>query len=61
LLNSEGAKQITIGANKTVNYGLKVMSVLGGVYNGSITFFDSSNRNNYIWFTVMMQIERADP
>jgi hypothetical protein len=37
------------------------MSVLGGVYNGSITFFDHSNKSNYIWFTVLMQIERADP
>lgn len=29
---------------------------MGGDYNGSITFIDKNNKNNYIWFTVVMEI-----
>ena len=32
--------------------------MLGGIYNGSITFIDSANKDNYTWFTVQLEIER---
>lgn len=60
--------QITVNANSKANYLLKVIFIyyvlfkvtpmLGGIYNGSITFIDSANKDNYIWFTVQLEIER---
>ena len=39
----------------------KVTPTLGGVYNGSITFIDSENKDNYIWYTVQLDIDRPAP
>lgn len=32
---------------------------MGGTYMGSITFYDSHNKSNYIWFSAEMNIERS--
>ena len=51
LINPEGAKEITIEPHSDYNYVLKVTPILGGIYNGSITFIDVNNQENYVWFT----------
>ena len=61
LINSEGLKQITVNPGKTSNYQLKTTPIMGGTYTGSITFYDQNDKNNYIWFAAVLNIERSLP
>jgi hypothetical protein len=40
LISPEGADKITLTPGQTSNYLLKVTPMLGGLYDGSITFID---------------------
>jgi hypothetical protein len=55
LINSSGAKSITIKGGKKAKYTLKVTPVLSGQYTGSITFYESEDV--YIWYTVLLNTE----
>lgn len=58
LLNADGPPNFTIPPGKTFKYPLAVTPLLGGVYTGSITFFEEGEKNKYIWYTVVVNTDR---
>ena len=58
LINSEGLTKFTIDAGKIYKYNLTVTPVMGGVYTGSITFFEENDKHKYIWYTVCINTDK---
>lgn len=58
LLNADGPPNFTIPPGKTFKYPLAVTPLLGGVYTGSITFYEEGEKNKYIWYTVVVNTDR---
>ena len=50
LNNVTGAEQFVLKPRDTFIYNLSITPILGGVYTGSITFYDNEDR--FIWYTV---------
>ena len=57
LNNASGAETFKVKPNGSYKYALIVTPNLGGIYTGSITFFDEENK--YIWYTVEVRTESA--
>ena len=58
LINPEGPPQFTIPPGKVFKYPLSVTPLLGGLYTGSITFYEEGEKNKYIWYTVLVSTDR---
>lgn len=58
LINPDGPSQFIVPPNKTFKYPLSVTPLLGGLYTGSITFYEEGNPNKYIWYTVLVNTDR---
>ena len=58
LINTEGVTKFTIDAGKIYKYNLLITPVMGGVYTGSITFFEEHDKHKYIWFTVCINTDK---
>lgn len=58
LINPDGPPQFTIAPGKVFKYPLSVTPLLGGLYTGSITFFEEDEKNKYIWYTVLVNTDR---
>ena len=58
LINTEGATKFTVDAGKIYKYQLTVTPVMGGVYTGSITFFEEQDKHKYIWYTVCINTDK---
>ena len=50
LLHFEGLSHFIILPGKTYRYLIAVNPVLGGVYTGSINFFEEGFRDKYFWY-----------
>ena len=58
LINPDGPPQFTIAPGKVFKYPLSVTPLLGGLYTGSITFFEEGEKNKYMWYTVLVNTDR---
>lgn len=58
LINPEGPPAFTIPAGKIFKYPLSVTPLLGGLYTGSITFFEEGEKNKYLWYTILVNTDR---
>lgn len=58
LINSEGVTKFTVDAGKVYKYNLTVTPVMGGVYTGSLTFFEEHDKHRYIWYTVCINTDK---
>ena len=58
LINPDGPPHFTIAAGKVFKYPLSVTPLLGGLYTGSITFYEEGEKNKYIWYTVLVNTDR---
>lgn len=58
LMNPDGPPKFTIPAGKSYRYPLSVVPALGGLYTGSITFFEEGDKNRYVWYTIAMRTDR---
>lgn len=54
-----GAEQFTVKPRDSYTYNLSITPILGGVYTGSITFYD--NEDWFIWYTVEVRTESPRP
>jgi len=66
LPSAKGPAQLTVPGKSSsspnqASYPLSVSPPIGGQFNGSITFTDVTNPQNYQWFTVQLQIDRSPP
>ena len=59
LNNVTRAENFKIKPKENFKYLLSITPILGGVYTGSITFYDSEDR--FIWYTVEVRIESPKP
>jgi len=59
LINAVGPNRFTIEPNKSYKYILTINPLIGGVYTGSITFYEENDKEKYIWYTVSLEIERS--
>jgi len=59
LHNAAGPDTIRVRPGGVEKYKLEVTPVLGGVYTGSITFYDEEGK--YIWYTVEIRTESPHP
>ena len=59
LINVIGLSKITIEAGKVHKYSLAVNPLIGGVYTGSITFYEEGDREKYVWYTVSVETNRS--
>ena len=59
LNNVTGAEQFVVKPRDTFIYNLSITPILGGVYTGSITFYDNEDR--FIWYTVEVWTESPKP
>jgi hypothetical protein len=59
LNNVTGAEAFKAKPKETVKYNLSITPILGGVYTGSITFYDDDGR--FIWYTVEVRTESPKP
>lgn len=58
LINTEGLSKFTIDPARTFKYSLTVTPVMGGLYTGSITFFEEQDKRRYIWYTVCINTDK---
>ena len=58
LINPGGTPILRIAPGKTAKYTLSVTPSLGGLYTGSISFYEEGETNKYIWYTVLMNTDR---
>ena len=59
LNNVTGADSFKIKPKESFKYPLSITPILGGVYTGSITFYDNEDR--FIWYTVEVRTESPKP
>ena len=59
LNNVTGAENFKVKPKENFKYPLSITPILGGVYTGSITFYDSEDR--FIWYTVEVRTESPKP
>jgi len=59
LNNVTGADNFKVKPKETAKYPLSMTPILGGVYTGSITFYDNEDR--FIWYTVEVRTESPKP
>lgn len=59
LINAIGVNKFTIEAGKIFKYVLTINPLIGGIYTGSITFFEENERDKYIWYTISVETEKA--
>ena len=59
LNNVTGAENFNVKPKDTYYYALSITPILGGVYTGSITFYDNEDR--FIWYTVEVRTESPKP
>ena len=59
LNNVTGAENFKVKGKEAAKYPLSITPILGGVYTGSITFYDSEER--FIWYTVEVRTESPKP
>lgn len=58
LINPDGPPSFKVPPGKTFKYPLTVTPSLGGLYTGSISFYEEGETNKYIWYTVLMNTDR---
>lgn len=58
LINPDGPPTFKIPAGKIFKYPLAVTPSLGGLYTGSISFYEEGENNKYLWYTVLMNTDR---
>lgn len=58
LINSEGLTRFSIDPGRIFKYSLTVTPVMGGIYTGSITFFEEHDKHRYIWYTVCINTDK---
>jgi len=58
LMNPDGPPNFKIPPGKVYKYPLSVTPSLGGLYTGSISFYEEGEKNKYIWYTVLMNTDR---
>ena len=59
LNNVTGAENFRVNPKQTAKYALSITPILGGIYTGSITFYDNEDR--FIWYTVEVRTESPKP
>lgn len=59
LNNVTGAETFKVKPKENARYPLSITPILGGVYTGSITFYDTEER--FIWYTVEVRTESPKP
>ena len=60
LINAGGINKFSIEPGKIYKYQLIVTPLIGGIYTGSITFYEEAEKQKYIWFTVSVETERSN-
>jgi hypothetical protein len=60
LVNASGPPNCFIPPTQTLKYPLTINPLVGGVYTGSISFFEENDRNRMFWYTMTLKIERAE-
>lgn len=58
LINPEGPLKFTIEPGKIYKYCLTVTPVMGGVYTGSITFYEEQDKTRYVWYTICINTDK---
>lgn len=58
LINPDGPPSFSIPPGKVFKYPLSVTPLLGGLYTGSITFYEEGEKNKYMWYTVLVNTDR---
>ena len=58
LMNPDGQPNFKIPPGKVYKYPLTVTPSLGGLYTGSISFYEEGEKDKYIWYTVLMNTDR---
>ena len=51
LVNADGPSNFTIGPGRKYKYPLTITPLIGGLYTGSITFYEQGDKDKYIWLT----------
>jgi hypothetical protein len=59
LNNVTGTDNFKVKARETYKYAMSITPILGGVYTGSITFYDNEDR--FIWYTVEVRTDSPRP
>lgn len=54
-----GTETFKVNAKDSAKYPLSITPILGGVYTGSITFYDNEDR--FLWYTVEVRTESPKP
>jgi hypothetical protein len=59
LVNADGPNEFSVAPGRTFKYPLTITPVLGGMYTGSITFYEVGEDNKkYIWYTILVITDR---
>ena len=60
LINASGPSLLSIQPALSCKYPLSLNPLVGGIYTGSISFIEETDRNRMLWYTLTLKTERGE-